>query len=125
MKLTFKKEDLNDYRQRYADSTAAVGYAKKATLLKVKLPTYYVVVLGSLHLTVVHLNWKLDEVGITQINLSEIRNVRVNKVLLIHHIKIQTASQTYKLHVYPLYGGLGDYHTQLINRLKQLAKNTK
>lgn len=122
MKLTFRKEDLDAYRQRYAASTAAVEHAQKATLLKVNLPTYYVLVLDSLHLTVVQQNWTLDEVDSTQIELSEVKNVMVNKVLVIDHIKIQTASQTYKLHVYPLYWRLGDYQKRLIKCLKKLEK---
>lgn len=121
MKLTFSKDDLEAYRKQYANSCAAVGYTQKARYLKVFLPTYYVLVIDDQQLTIIQQNWKLDEVGVTHTKLSEIEKVSVNKVLMTHHVKIQTANQKYKLHVYPLYWGLGAYQTELINRLKQLA----
>lgn len=121
MKLTFSKEDLENYRETYADQTAAVGYTQKARYSKVILPTYYVLVIDEQQITIIQQNWKIDEIGVTQIQLKDIEQVKISKVLLLHHVRIQTRDKKYKLHVYPLYWGLGAYQTDLVNRLKQLA----
>ena len=121
MKLTFSKEDLEVYREKYADHGSAVGYTQKQRYLKLILPTYYVLVIDDQQLTIIQQNWKLDEVGVTHIRLSDIEKLTVSKVLVSHNVTIQTRDNKYKLHVYPLYWGLGEYQTDLVNRLKQLA----
>ena len=121
MKLTFSKEDLKAYRKKYADQSAAVGYTQKKRYLKLILPTYYVLVIDDQQLTIIQQNWKLDEVGVTHIRLSDIEKLTVSKLLVSHNVTFQTRDNKYKLHVYPLYWGLGEYQTDLVNRLKQLA----
>lgn len=121
MKLSFSKEHLEEYRDQYADSSAAVGYTQKARYLKLFLPKYYVLVIDDQQITIIQQNWKLEEQGVTQIKLSDIEKVVVRRIMLIHYVKIQTADQTYKLHVYPLYWTLGEHQTNLLNRLKQLV----
>ena len=123
MKLTFSKEDLESNREIYADQTAVVGYTQKARYLKVIPPTYYVLVIDDQQITIIQQNWKLDKIGVTQIKLREIEQLKISKVLLVHHVRIQTRDKKYKLHVYPLYWRLGVYQTDLVNRLKQLATN--
>ena len=121
MKLTFSKEDLEAYREKYANQSAAVGYTQKKRYLKLILPTYYVLVIDDQQLTIIQQNWKFDEVGVTHTRLSDIEKLTVSKLLVSHNVTFQTRDNKYKLHVYPLYWGLGEYQTDLVNRLKQLA----
>ena len=122
MKLTFSKEELEEYRERYANGQTVVGYSQKERWLRGRLPTYYVLVIGQERLTLIQQDWKLVEQGVTQLNLPDIQTIKISKFLLLHRVTIHTASQTFKLRVLPLNLVLGDYQKALVARLKQLVK---
>lgn len=121
MKLTFSKEEMENYRDTHADSLATVGYTQKVKLLRTQLPTYFLLIIDDQQITMIEQDWKLKEKGVTTIPLSDINTLTVNRVFFQHRVKIRTTDKVYKLDVPPLYFGFKEYQDNLINRLKEIS----
>jgi len=121
MKLTFSKEEMENYRDTHADSLATVGYTQKVKLLRIQLPTYFLLIIDDQQITMIEQDWKLKEKGVTAIHLTDINTLTVDRVFFQHRVKIRTTDKVYKLDVPPLNFGFKKYQNNLINRLKEIS----
>ncbi|MRI81328.1 hypothetical protein GIY11_04785 [Aerococcaceae bacterium DSM 109653] len=123
MKLTFSKEEMENYRDTHADSLATVGYTQKVKLLRTQLPTYFLLIIDNQQITMIEQDWKLKEKGISVIHLSDINTLTVDRIFFQHRVKIKTTDKVYNLDVPPLNFGFKEYQNNLINRLKEISNN--
>lgn len=121
MKLTFSKQEMENYRDTHADSLATVGYTQKVKLLRIQLPTYFLLIIDDQQITMIEQDWKLKEKGVTAIHLTDINTLTVDRVFFQHRVKIRTTDKVYKLDVPPLNFGFKKYQNNLINRLKEIS----
>lgn len=94
MKLRLSDEDMKMYKEKYADLTAAAGFAEEPKFIG--LANYYVVILDEEKITLVQTDMGFNEKGTTVIPLTEVNSIKVTGTL-IKKVVIDTHSKKYKL----------------------------
>ena len=117
MKLRLSIDDINGYKEKYSNASAAAGFAEEPKFIG--LPKYYVVILDEENLTLVEMTLGLKEKDVTAILLSQVNSVKVSGTMIKKAV-INTQGGNYKLQFKPLAVGNGSEQKDLLNRIDAL-----
>ncbi|WP_225744220.1 hypothetical protein [Marinilactibacillus sp. Marseille-P9653] len=121
MPLVVTKDFLNEMKEKYGNDTAVSGYAEQSKLLSIPMPKFYIVVLDETNLTLVQLNFKLEEKVATVIPIESIDSFNLSG-LYMKKVVFKTGDQTYKLVIRPTLIGIKEHQTVLIRKLEMLNR---
>lgn len=121
MPLVVTKDFLNEMKEKYGNDTAVSGYAEQSKLLSIPVPKFYIVVLDETNLTLIQLNFKLEEKVATVIPIGSIESFNLSG-LYMKKVVFKTGDQTYKLVIRPTLIGIKEHQTVLIRKLEMLNR---